>query len=46
MVTKRINKLHRTPGIPVWQTRFYFIIIRNNVQLQAIRKYIEDNQLN
>jgi REP element-mobilizing transposase RayT len=29
IVTKRINELHKTPGSPVWQPRYYDHIIRN-----------------
>lgn len=33
------------PGIQVWQPRFYDRIIRDERELNAIRKYIEDNPI-
>ncbi len=44
-VTKQINRLRETPGKPVWQRNYYDRIIRNDKELQAIRKYIADNPL-
>jgi len=41
----RINQLRRTTGVPVWQRNYYERIIRNDVALQNIRKYIIDNPL-
>lgn len=42
-VTKRINKLRNTPGKPVWQRNYYEHIIRNENDLNRIRKYILNN---
>jgi REP element-mobilizing transposase RayT len=44
-VTKQINHLRETPGGPIWQRNYYDRIIRNDKELQAIRKYIADNPL-
>lgn len=41
----RINQLRRTTGVPVWQRNYYERIIRNDVELQNIRKYIMNNPL-
>ncbi len=43
--TKRINQIRQTPGFPVWQRNYYEHIIRNEIELNRIRKYIIDNPL-
>jgi len=40
---RRINRLHRTDGIPVWQRNYYEHIIRNERKLDNITRYIESN---
>lgn len=40
---KRINRLLRTDGIPVWQRNYYEHIIRNEREMDNITKYIETN---
>ncbi len=40
---RRINELRKTPGIPVWQTRFYDRIVRDENELINVRKYIGNN---
>lgn len=45
-VTKRINEFRNTPKQPVWQSRFYDHIIRNESELNKIREYIINNPLN
>jgi REP element-mobilizing transposase RayT len=42
-VTKRINQIRRTPGLPVWQRNYYEHVIRNEGELTRIREYIVDN---
>ena len=42
---RRINRLRRTDGIPVWQRNYYEHIIRNERELDNITKYIETNPL-
>lgn len=41
--TKRINQLRDTPGAHFWQRNYYEKIIRNERQLDALRRYIIDN---
>ena len=41
--TKRINGLRGTPGARVWQRNYYERIIRNQRELDAIRRYIIEN---
>lgn len=45
-VTKRINQLRDTPGIPVWQRNYHERIIRNERHLEAVRTYILNNPYN
>ena len=42
-MTKRINSLRGTPCKPVWQSRFYDSIIRDDASLFRIREYIRNN---
>lgn len=44
-VTKQINQIRNTPGTPVWQRNYYEHIIRNENDLEKIRRYIVDNPL-
>ena len=44
-VTKRVNSKRGTPGIPVWQRNYYERIIRNEQELDAIRRYILANPI-
>jgi REP element-mobilizing transposase RayT len=41
--TKRINEMRGTPGLPVWQRNYYEHVIRNEDELDHIRRYIMDN---
>lgn len=41
--TKRINVLRNMPRIPLWQRNYYEHIIRNEEDLNGIRRYIADN---
>lgn len=43
IVTKRINLLRGTPGVPVWQRNYYEHIVRGERDLDAIREYILAN---
>jgi putative transposase len=38
--TKRANELRDAPGLPLWQRNYYEHIIREQVELDRIRKYI------
>jgi putative transposase len=40
---RRINRIRKTPGMPVWQRNYYEHIIRTERALSAIREYITDN---
>jgi len=42
-VTKRINAMRATPGIPIWQRNYFEHIIRNENELLDIREYIFNN---
>jgi len=44
-VTKRINAMREMKDAPVWQRNYHDRIIRNERELNAFRKYIEDNPL-
>jgi len=39
-VARDINKIHNTPGRPIWQRNYYEHIIRDENELHAIRQYI------
>ncbi len=41
--TKRINALRGTPGVPFWQRNYWEHVIRDDVDLNRIRQYIENN---
>ena len=43
--TQRINLLRGRPGEPVWQRDFHEHIIRNEEELDRIRRYIASNPL-
>jgi putative transposase len=40
---KSINEIRRTTGRPVWQRGYYEHVIRNNRDLDRVRKYIDEN---
>jgi len=42
-VTKQINQIRQTPGIPVWQRNYYEHIVRGDNELTRIRQYIINN---
>lgn len=44
-VTRRINALREMKDAPVWQRNYHDRIIRNERELNAFRKYIEENPL-
>lgn len=41
--SRRINRLRKTDGIPVWQRNYYEHIIRNEREMDNIHRYIESN---
>ena len=46
VTTKQINILQNTAGQPMWQRNFYEHVIRDEAELDRVRKYIADNPLN
>jgi REP element-mobilizing transposase RayT len=44
-VTQRINQIRGTPGSPVWQRNYYEHVIRNEIDLEETREYIQNNPL-
>jgi REP element-mobilizing transposase RayT len=44
-VTKKINKLRRTPGKSVWLRNYHDRVIRNERELHTIRVYIQNNPM-
>lgn len=42
-VTKRINILRMSPGVPVWQRNYYEHIVRDEDDMNRIREYIVNN---
>ncbi|TRZ53070.1 transposase [bacterium] len=45
-VTKHINEIRTTPGLPVWQRNYYEHIVRDDKELNGIREYINNNPMN
>ena len=43
--TKRINELRGMPGVPFWQRNYWEHVIRDEIDLNRIRQYIENNPL-
>ena len=43
--TKHINRIHRTKGSIIWQRNYYEHVIRNENDLNQIRKYIIENPI-
>ena len=43
VTTRRINRIRKTPGIPVWQRNYDERVIRNGREWNAIRQYIRYN---
>jgi REP element-mobilizing transposase RayT len=44
-VTRQINTIRNMPGTPVWQRNYYEHVIRDEHELNGIRKYILYNPL-
>ena len=43
VTTTLVNRLRDTPGQQIWQRGFHDRIIRNEVELDKVRRYIRDN---
>ena len=41
----KVNRIPGRTGIPFWQLNYYEHIIRNDVELNRIREYIQNNSL-
>ena len=44
-VTRRINEMRKTPGARVWQRSYYEHVLRNDDELDRVRRYVADNPL-
>lgn len=44
-VTSKINQLHKSPGMRLWQRNYWERVIRDEDELNGIRKYIIENPL-
>ncbi len=42
-VTKRINEIRKSPGVPVWQRNYHEHIIRNDADYNRIAEYVAAN---
>ena len=45
-VTKRINGMRGTPGLPLWQRNYYEHVIRDEEELNRVREYVAGNPTN
>jgi putative transposase len=43
VTARRINRIRKMPGAPVWQRNYYERIIRDERELNAVRRYIREN---
>ncbi|MBU4455832.1 transposase [Patescibacteria group bacterium] len=43
--SRRINEIRNTLGVKLWQRNYYEHIVRNENELNKIRKYIQENPL-
>jgi putative transposase len=43
VATKHVNQHRDTPGAPVWQSRYYDRILRNEREWRACQRYVEQN---
>jgi REP element-mobilizing transposase RayT len=43
--TRRVNFARGTPGAALWQRGFYEHVVRNDEELNRLRRYIEENPL-
>jgi REP element-mobilizing transposase RayT len=44
--TRLINTRRGTPGTPVWQRGYHDRIVRDDIELAIVRRYIRDNPKN
>lgn len=43
VASRRINRLRRMPGAPLWQRNYYEHVVRNENELDRIRRYVVGN---
>lgn len=43
--SRAINEIRKTPGVHFWQRSFYDHIIRNEMELNRVREYVQNNPL-
>jgi len=43
VTTRKINQIHNSPGVPVWQRNYYEHILRSEAEWQRIYSYIVAN---
>ena len=43
--TKHINQRHNTPGTRIWQRNYHDHIIRDDLDLQRLRQYMQNNPM-
>ncbi len=43
--TKHINQHHNTPGTRIWQRNYHDHIIRDDIDLQRLRQYMQNNPM-
>ncbi|MBN1543205.1 transposase, partial [candidate division KSB1 bacterium] len=46
ITTRKINQMRKSPGQRLWQRNYWEHIIRDECDLNRIRKYIADNPKN
>lgn len=44
-VTRQVNVMRQTPGLPVWQRNYWDHVIRDEEDFNRIREYIQTNPL-
>jgi len=45
VITKHVNEIRQTPGVPVWQRNYYEHVIRDEDELKEVRQYILTNPM-
>ena len=43
--SRRINEIRGTPGTPIWHRNYFEHVIRNEIDLEETREYIQNNPL-
>jgi putative transposase len=43
VTARRINQMRKMTSVPVWQRNYYEHIIRDDIALANIQRYIDDN---